>query len=126
MSFTHRFDPTSLREYDIRGVVGVEHPIWIEAIVAFVEKRPGVDLSPAELRRHAREALRAAPDIATRLGALVIMGGRLGPESAIGEHNFNMDPEATAIVLASGAPIRLGTFEVTRDAVLGTDRKSVV
>ena len=65
-------------------------------------------------------ALRAAPDIATRFGALVIMGGRLGPESAIGEHNFNMDPEATAIVLSSGAPIRLGTFDVTRDAVLGT------
>ena len=36
------------------GVVGVEHPIWVEAIVAFVEKRPGVDLSEAELRRHAR------------------------------------------------------------------------
>ncbi|MBI5283412.1 MAG: AMP-binding protein [Candidatus Solibacter usitatus] len=36
------------------GVVGVEHPIWVEAIVAFVEKRPGVDLTAAELRRHAR------------------------------------------------------------------------
>lgn len=36
------------------GVVGVEHPIWVEAIVAFVEKRPGVELSEAELRRHAR------------------------------------------------------------------------
>lgn len=65
-------------------------------------------------------ALRRAPDIAMRLRALVIMGGRLGPEAAVGEHNFNMDPEATAIVLTSGAPIRLGTFEVTRDAVLGT------
>ena len=65
-------------------------------------------------------ALRAAPDLAGRLGALVIMGGRLGPESSVGEHNFNMDPEAAAVVFASGAPIRLGTFEVTRDAVLGT------
>ncbi len=36
------------------GVVGVEHPIWMEAIVAFVEKRPGVELTEAELRRHAR------------------------------------------------------------------------
>lgn len=36
------------------GVVGMEHPIWVEAIVAFVEKRPGVELSEAELRRHAR------------------------------------------------------------------------
>ena len=36
------------------GVVGVPHPIWVEAIVAFVEKRPGVELSEAELRKHAR------------------------------------------------------------------------
>ncbi|GIU76032.1 MAG: long-chain-fatty-acid--CoA ligase [Bryobacteraceae bacterium] len=36
------------------GVVGVPHPIWVEAIVAFVEKKPGVDLTEAELRRHAR------------------------------------------------------------------------
>ena len=65
-------------------------------------------------------ALRAAPDLAGRLGALVIMGGRLGPEAAVGEHNFNMDPEAASIVFAYGAPIRLGTFEITRDAVLGS------
>jgi acyl-CoA synthetase (AMP-forming)/AMP-acid ligase II len=36
------------------GVVGVPHPIWVEAIVAFVEKRPGAELTEAELRRHAR------------------------------------------------------------------------
>jgi acyl-CoA synthetase (AMP-forming)/AMP-acid ligase II len=36
------------------GVIGVEHPIWLEAIVAFVEKRPGADLTESELRRHAR------------------------------------------------------------------------
>ena len=36
------------------GVIGISHPIWVEAIVAFVEKRPGVELTEAELRRHAR------------------------------------------------------------------------
>jgi acyl-CoA synthetase (AMP-forming)/AMP-acid ligase II len=36
------------------GVVGVNHPLWVEAIVAFVEKRPGVELTDAELKRHAR------------------------------------------------------------------------
>ena len=36
------------------GVVGVEHAVFSEAIVAFVEKRPGADLPVAELRRHAR------------------------------------------------------------------------
>ncbi len=36
------------------GVVGHEHALWSEAIVAFVEQRPGADLTEAELRRHAR------------------------------------------------------------------------
>ncbi|QOY90300.1 class I adenylate-forming enzyme family protein [Paludibaculum fermentans] len=36
------------------GVVGVEHPIWVEAIIAFVEKRPGVELTDVELKKHAR------------------------------------------------------------------------
>jgi acyl-CoA synthetase (AMP-forming)/AMP-acid ligase II len=36
------------------AVVGVEHPLLSEAVVAFVEKKPGIDLTTAELRRHAR------------------------------------------------------------------------
>jgi fatty-acyl-CoA synthase len=36
------------------GVVGAEHRIWSEAIVAFVEKKPGATLTEADLRRHAR------------------------------------------------------------------------
>ncbi len=36
------------------GVVGQPHPIWGEAIIAFVEKRPGADLTEAELRKYAR------------------------------------------------------------------------
>jgi acyl-CoA synthetase (AMP-forming)/AMP-acid ligase II len=36
------------------GVVGVQHALWSEGIVAFVEKRPGADLTEVELRRHAR------------------------------------------------------------------------
>jgi len=36
------------------GVVGHEHAIWSEAIVAFVEPRPGAELTVADLRRHAR------------------------------------------------------------------------
>jgi acyl-CoA synthetase (AMP-forming)/AMP-acid ligase II len=36
------------------GVVGHPHRIWSEGIIAFVEKRPGADLTEAELRMHAR------------------------------------------------------------------------
>jgi len=36
------------------GVVGAEHALLTEAIVAFVEKRPGAELSVKELRDHSR------------------------------------------------------------------------
>jgi fatty-acyl-CoA synthase len=36
------------------GVVGAPHRVFSEAVVAFVEKRPGADLAVAELRLHAR------------------------------------------------------------------------
>lgn len=35
-------------------MVGHEHRIWSEGIVAFVEKRPGAELDAADLKRHAR------------------------------------------------------------------------
>jgi acyl-CoA synthetase (AMP-forming)/AMP-acid ligase II len=36
------------------GVVGHEHGIWSEGIIAFIEKKPGAEVTEAELRRHAR------------------------------------------------------------------------
>jgi acyl-CoA synthetase (AMP-forming)/AMP-acid ligase II len=36
------------------GVVGVEHAVFSEGIVAFVEKKPGVEVTLTELKRHAR------------------------------------------------------------------------
>ncbi len=36
------------------GVVGMDHDVWVEAIVAFVEQKPDVDLTPAELEAHAQ------------------------------------------------------------------------
>jgi fatty-acyl-CoA synthase len=36
------------------AAVGVEHPLLSEAIVAFVEKKPGADLTAQDLRRHAK------------------------------------------------------------------------
>jgi len=41
------------------GVVGVEHEVFSEGIVAFVEKKPGVDLRVEQLQRHAQKTLAA-------------------------------------------------------------------
>ena len=37
------------------GVVGVEHDVFSEGIVCFVEKKPGVELSVEELHEHSKE-----------------------------------------------------------------------
>lgn len=66
-------------------------------------------------------AFRQEPRLAARLRALVVMGGRLGPDAAKGEHNVNSDPDATRLTLESGAPLLLGTYEVTVQARLGAD-----
>jgi acyl-CoA synthetase (AMP-forming)/AMP-acid ligase II len=36
------------------GVVGMDHDLWVEAIVAFVEVQPGVELTVTELEEHAQ------------------------------------------------------------------------
>jgi fatty-acyl-CoA synthase len=36
------------------GVVGMDHDVWVEAIVAFVEKKPEVELTAEELEEHAQ------------------------------------------------------------------------
>ena len=41
------------------GVVGVEHEVFSEGIVAFVEKKAGAELSVDDLKAHAKEALAA-------------------------------------------------------------------
>jgi inosine-uridine nucleoside N-ribohydrolase len=63
-------------------------------------------------------AFTQAPDLPNKVERLVIMGGRLGDGAEGGEHNFNCDPQATRIVLESGARLTIGTWEVTGQAKL--------
>ncbi len=62
-------------------------------------------------------ALLLEPRLAAALAGLTIMGGAVGGAGALHlpwtEHNFRSDPEAAAIVLASGAPIRIVPLDVT-------------
>ncbi len=61
--------------------------------------------------------LRMAPAVRDKIGQIVVMGGTLldhGNTSPLAEFNIRHDPEAAAIVLESGLPIRLYPLDVFR------------
>jgi purine nucleosidase len=61
-------------------------------------------------------ALVKAPDIARRVGELVMMGGagfEIGNVTPAAEFNIHVDPHAAAIVLESGVPITMIPLDVT-------------
>jgi purine nucleosidase len=69
-------------------------------------------------------ALVKAPDIAPRIGEVVIMGGagfEIGNVTPAAEFNIHVDPDAAAIVLDSGVPITMIPLDVTH-RVLSTPR----
>jgi purine nucleosidase len=62
-------------------------------------------------------ALELAPDIASKLRALVMMGGTsdaVGNVSPVAEYNIWADPESAARVFTSGAPITMVGWDVSR------------
>ncbi len=63
-------------------------------------------------------ALVAAPEIAPRIGELVVMGGALGRGNATpsAEFNFHVDPDAAAIVFSTGVRLTMIGLDVTRRA----------
>ncbi|HEU5315244.1 MAG TPA: nucleoside hydrolase [Chloroflexota bacterium] len=115
-----------------RGMVGQAGSELWERLGRGLERRGAVDLIVETVRSsgepvtlvaigpltNVAAALHRAPDLAGRVQEIVLMGGRLGEEAPKGEHNFNCDPEATRIVLESGARLKIGTYEVTRRAQL--------
>jgi inosine-uridine nucleoside N-ribohydrolase len=65
-------------------------------------------------------ALRLAPDIAHRIAGISFMGGSggVGNHTPVGEFNVLVDPEAAAIVLGSGVPLRMAGLDLTHQFVL--------
>lgn len=60
--------------------------------------------------------LRRRPDLSARIAGINLMGGEVSLDRA--EHNIAFDPIAADIVLSSGIPIQMGTWDVTRRFVL--------
>lgn len=65
-------------------------------------------------------ALQRAPDIAARIGRIVLMGGayfEVGNITPAAEFNIYVDPEAAALVFGCGAPLVVVPLDVTHKAL---------
>ena len=90
----------------------------VEVLIDRIRARPGeltlVTLGPLT---NVAEAFERAPDLAGKLVRLVMMGGTsdaVGNMSPVAEFNIWVDPEAARIVFASGAPIVMVGWDISR------------
>ncbi|MGR3483873.1 MAG: nucleoside hydrolase [Paracoccaceae bacterium] len=87
---------------------------------------PGtVTLCPLGPLTNVATALRRAPDIASRIEAIVLMGGayfEVGNITPAAEFNIYVDPEAAREVLACGAPVTILPLDATHQALTTAPR----
>ena len=92
----------------------------VDLIIRTVEQHPGeVALACIAPLTNIACALRRRPELIGQIPYIAMMGG----ETALNrvEHNVAFDPVAAEIVLTSGIPIIMGTWDVTRRVVLSLD-----
>ncbi|MGR3495831.1 nucleoside hydrolase [Citreimonas sp.] len=80
-----------------------------------------VTLCPLGPLTNVATALRRAPDIAERIGGIVLMGGayfEVGNITPTAEFNIYVDPHAAAEVFACGAPITVLPLDATHKALV--------
>jgi len=99
---------------------GPEKEHAVDTLVRIIRERPGeytlVTLGPLT---NIAVALRRAPDIATKLRRVYVMGGAactVGNITPAAEFNIWVDPEAAKIVFHSGMPILMVGWEHCRGA----------
>ncbi|GGF55509.1 purine nucleosidase [Mameliella alba] len=84
-----------------------------------------VTLCPLGPLTNIAAALQRAPDIATRIQEIVLMGGayfEVGNITPAAEFNIYVDPEAAEIVFKCGAPITVMPLDVTHKALVTSAR----
>ncbi|MFC1458528.1 nucleoside hydrolase [Microvirga arabica] len=119
-------EPLNLHGEDGIGGVALPDPAWlpesqhaVEWLANFLLEQPAgaVDvLALGPLTNLARLALER-PEAARRIGRMIAMGGAIHEHGNVGprsEFNLWADPEAAAVVVASGLPLVLIPLDVTR------------
>jgi len=101
---------------------GPEKKPAVDAILDAVESHPGLTMVTLGPLTNVALALQRRPEIASRIGRCVIMGGAPcceGNVTPAAEYNIWCDPEAARIVARSGLPIELVGWHLCRgEAVL--------
>jgi len=97
----------------------------VDAIIEAIEANPGLVIVTLAPLTNLALALAKKPDIATKVGRCVVMGGAPcceGNVTPAAEYNIWVDPEAARIVMLSGLPIELIGWHLCRgDAVVRED-----
>jgi purine nucleosidase/pyrimidine-specific ribonucleoside hydrolase len=92
----------------------------IELIIRTVEQYPGeIVLACIAPLTNIACALRKRPDIAGKIKYIAMMGGETSLNRI--EHNVAFDYDAANIVLSSGVPIYMGTWDITRRLVFSLE-----
>lgn len=92
-----------------------------DAIIEAVESHPGLTMVTLAPLTNIALALAKRPDIATKVGRCVVMGGapcREGNVTPAAEYNIWVDPEAARIVFRSGLPTELVGWQLSRGKAL--------
>lgn len=124
---TRRFGPEGLRVHEGAAAPSFEPTAASRALVAALEREPltVLVLGPAT---NVGAALRQRPDLAGRIKEVILVIGRRagepllfpGSDRRFRDFNFELDPEAAAVVLASGAPVVLAPFELAVTLPIGS------
>jgi purine nucleosidase len=102
----------------------------VDAIVELLRAHPAgtITLCPTGPLTNVAMALRKAPDVASRIRQIVLMGGAIGEGNVTpaAEFNIHVDPHAAKVVFEAGAPLVMHGLDVTRQALVTPDRLEAI
>jgi purine nucleosidase len=96
----------------------------VEAIIAAIERHPGLELITLGPLTNIAQALQIKPEIAKGVSRCVVMGGNpccVGNVTPAAEYNFWTDPEAARIVMRSQLPVELIGWHLCRGRAVLND-----
>lgn len=94
----------------------------VDTLIAAIQSTPGIEIITLGPLTNLALALERCPSLAQSIGRCVVMGGAPcceGNVTPAAEYNIWVDPEAARTVFASGAPVEMIGWQLSRyDAVL--------